>query len=105
MRRREFIAALGGAAAWPIAARGQHSMPVAGFLAPGSPSLTDVVVAVRQGLRDAGFIEGQNMAIEFRWAETDFDRLPALAADLVRHPVNMILAMGAASAVAAKGAT
>jgi putative ABC transport system substrate-binding protein len=70
-----------------------------------SPALTDSSAPVRQGLRDAGFIEGQNMAIEFRWAETDFDRLPALAADLVRHPVNMILAIGAASAVAAKGAT
>jgi ABC-type uncharacterized transport system substrate-binding protein len=106
MRRREFIAALGGAAAWPVVARAQQvAMPVVGYLGPGSPALTDVVGAVRQGLRDAGFIEGQNMAIEFRWAGTDFDRLPALAADLVRRPVNMIVALGAASAVAAKGAT
>jgi ABC-type uncharacterized transport system substrate-binding protein len=106
MRRRAFIAALGGGAAWPLVARAQQrTMPVVGFLGPGSPALSDVVGAVRQGLRDAGFIERQNMAIEFRWAETDFDVLPALAADLVRHPVNMILAMGAASAVAAKRAT
>ena len=70
MRRRTFIAALGGAAAWPAVARAQQvAMPVVGSWSR-SPALTDVVSAVRQGLRDAGFIEGQNMAIEFRWAGT-----------------------------------
>ena len=105
MKRRTFIAGLGGAALAPLVVRAQQKTPVVGFLAPGSSTLTDVVDAVRQGLGEAGFIEGRNLAVEFRWAGTNFDQLPALAAELVRLNVNTIFAMGAASAVAAKSVT
>jgi len=107
MRRRDFIVGIAGStAAWPRATRAQQrAMPVVGFLAPGSPgSLTDVVDAFRQGLSESGFLEGRNVAIEYRYAGSDFDRLPALGTELVSRRVNMVFAMGAASAAAAKSA-
>ena len=84
--RRELLVALGGAAvAWPVAARAQQTMPVIGLLDIRSPeAMTDRLRAFRQGLKDAGFVEGENVAIEYRWAEGQYDRLPALAAELGR---------------------
>jgi putative ABC transport system substrate-binding protein len=110
MRRRQFIAGLGSAASWPVVARAQQRpVPVIGFLgaqsADGGGDYKKFSVPFLQGLKETGHVEGQNLAIEYLWAENELDRLPALAADLVRRRVAVILAVGTAEALAAKAAT
>ena len=110
MQRRDFIALLGGVFSWPFLAHAQQkAMPVIGYLSSSSPpaNLDDLVRgAIHQGMGELGFVDGQNMVWEYRWAEFHYDRLPALAADLVSRKVDLIVTQGGApSALAAKNAT
>ena len=107
MRRREFIGLVGGAAAWPLAIHAQHPMPVIGFLHPGWEKRFRLQLGgFHRGLKEGGLVEGQNLAIEYRWAEGHDDHLPAMAADLVRRKVAVIVAVGGGvSTLTAKAAT
>src|SRR5271165_4306292 len=107
MKRREFIMLVGGAAmAWPLVARAQQPAPVVGVLAAPAPKpLRDQITAFRQGMNQSGYIEGENVTVEYRWAEGHYDRLPAMANELIAHGAAVIVALAPAAAVAAKAAT
>jgi putative ABC transport system substrate-binding protein len=107
MKRREFIAALGGAGAWPLAASAQQpAMPVIGYFnAATADGYSESLHALRQGLKESGYVEGENLAIEYRWADNQPDRLPVLVADLIRRRVNVIVANSAPASVAVAKAT
>ena len=105
MQRREFITLLRSAAAWPLAARAEQTVPLIGFLAPGLPNSYERAQAFRQGLQEAGHVEGQNVMLEYRWARERYERLPDLAAELVRRNVAVIVAVSTSAALAAKKAT
>src|SRR5271165_4560443 len=107
MRRRDFITLLGGTTAWPLTARAQQkTMPVVGILAAPAPEpLHDQIAAFRQGMNESGYIEGENVTVEYRWAEGQYDRLPAMANDLIARGAAVIVALAPAAAAAAKAAT
>jgi putative ABC transport system substrate-binding protein len=106
VRRREFITLIGGASAWPLAARAQQpAMPVIGFLHSASDTNPESLRAFRQGLKDTGFVEGENLAVVYRWAENQMDRLPELVAELVHRQVAVLVTVGNATTLAAKATT
>ena len=106
MRRREFIALIGGAAAWSLAARAlQAAMPVIGYIGSGPEADVNRLRAFRQGLQESGYREGENVVIEYRWADDHYERLPSLAANLIQHQVALIFAGGIPAALSAKAAT
>ena len=106
IKRRQFIAGLGSAAAWPLVARAQQpAMPVIGYLGVQSPEYKNFTVPFLQGLKDTGYVDGRDVKIEYRWAENQYDRLPALVDGLVRRRVAVIVAVNTEAALAAKAAT